>query len=134
MTQGVSSVILIVDNDPMVVAALDARLTGMGFRCERAGSGAQALAQFERYEPDLVITDFNMPQGDGATFVRSVRRISSVPIIVISGCPDAAKATQWRALGVTFLRKPFDSDRLMELVREALEEPDVRDDGMKNAA
>lgn len=112
--------ILIVDNDPSVVAALSARLRGMGYQCTTASCGAQALGQFTAKAPDLVISDLNMPQGDGVTLAESIRRTSSVPIILISGFKDAYRKQLRHVPDVLFLHKPFSTESLIELVEVAL--------------
>lgn len=67
--------ILIVDDDPRGLAALEGVLTPEGYRIERASSGAQALEKAGRFQPDVMLLDVMMPDMDGFTAVqlRSVR-------------------------------------------------------------
>lgn len=120
MSTDSSHSILIVDNDPNVVGALKARLGGLGYRCLGACCGAQALALFERDPADLVISDLNMPQGDGASLASALRRVSSVPIILISGFKDAYRKTLRGVPDVSFLHKPFETTELVSLVAASL--------------
>src|SRR6185295_8889331 len=77
--------ILIVDDDEDVILLLQLLLESRGWRCVTAGSGAQALHQFERQNIGLIITDLRMALGDGITVANEVRRTSDVPIIVMTG-------------------------------------------------
>jgi DNA-binding response OmpR family regulator len=115
--------ILIVDNDPGVIAALSARLGGMGYRCTTAGCSDQALSQFSSCNIDLVISDLNMPQGDGAVLAQAIRRTSGVPIIIISGFKDAYRKKLNNIANVSFLHKPFETKELLQLVSASLATP-----------
>jgi DNA-binding response OmpR family regulator len=112
--------ILIVDDDPDLAHALALRLGHQGYRCVTAGTGAQGLAEFNRGRIDLVITDLNMPSGDGVALSESVRRQSSVPLIVITGFKDEFKRRLRSVDNVTVLRKPFEAGDLVELVDATL--------------
>jgi DNA-binding response OmpR family regulator len=115
--------ILVVDNDSAVLSALTTRLRSKGYACTAAHSGAQALAEFEQHPRDLIITDLKMPDGDGATLAEAVRRISSVPIILISGYKDGFRRRLRNVPDITFLHKPFNADELLRLIAASLSEP-----------
>jgi DNA-binding NtrC family response regulator len=112
--------ILIIDNDEGMVAALAARLGACGYRCVTAGSGAQGIAAFHAHEVDLVITDLNMPAGDGVALARSVRRLSQVPIIIVTGYRDNFRRELRSIRNVTLVEKPFESNQFIDLVDTAL--------------
>ena len=112
--------ILVVDNDRGVVNALATRLGASGYTCCSAGSGSQALAQFQERPIDLVISDLNMPQGDGVTLAQSIRRMSNVPIILVSGFKADFRRRLRGIADVSFLHKPFESKELLDLVASAL--------------
>ncbi|MGD9688933.1 MAG: response regulator [Phycisphaerales bacterium] len=112
--------ILLVDNDPSVLAALQARIAALGYRCTTARSGGQALATFAKDPPELVISDLHMPQGDGATLAEAIRRTSDVPIILISGFKDAFRRQLRQIPDVSFLHKPFETAALLELIQASL--------------
>lgn len=119
-----TSQILIVDNDPAVLRVLESRLAGMGYGCVTATSGAQALASFRPGETGLVISDLNMPQGDGASLAAAIRRNSDVPILLISGFKDAYRREMRNIPDVMFLHKPFETRDLVDIVRATIGEPD----------
>ncbi|MBX3323803.1 MAG: response regulator [Phycisphaeraceae bacterium] len=117
--------ILIVDNDPAVVTALAARLSANGYRCTTANCGSQALARFDADPPDLIISDLNMPQGDGVALAESIRRVSVIPIILISGFKDAYRKQLRHVRDILFLHKPFVTEELVRLVASAIADTEL---------
>jgi len=111
--------ILIIDNDEAVTRAISTRLGTLGYRCVTALTGAQGMAQFSQWNIDLVITDLIMPELDGVGLVERIRRISEVPIIVVTGFRDCVARVR-RMSGTTVLEKPFESDALVDLVEAEL--------------
>lgn len=112
--------ILVVDNDPDLSRALTLRLGSEGYTCVTASTGGQALARFEGGDIDLVISDLNMPGGDGIALAQSLRRVSPVPLIFITGFRDEFKRRLRSVENVTVLRKPFDAAELIDLVEITL--------------
>jgi two-component system chemotaxis response regulator CheY len=113
--------ILVVDDANLVRRFYREALEGAGFEVDEALNGVEALEKLLSDSFDMVIVDVNMPQMDGFTFLRALRRqaapISSVPTLVISteaGAQDAAAA---RSAGANFyLVKPVRQDVLVEHV------------------
>lgn len=81
--------LLIVDNDEGLVEALSLRLSDAGFDCLTARSGSQGISLFHEGSFDAVLTDLNMPSGDGTSLIRGIRATSDVPVIVITGFESA---------------------------------------------
>lgn len=119
MTQPAST-ILIIDNDEGLLAAIATRLGSMGYHCITAVSGAQGLACFKSQPVDLIISDLNMPAGDGVTLAQSIRETSEVPIIIITGFRDEYRRSLRSISNITLMEKPFDSDQLLDLVEAEL--------------
>jgi DNA-binding response OmpR family regulator len=115
--------ILVIDNDDQLTLALTKRLGSHGFRCITAASGAQGLAAFNNASVDLIVSDLNMPGGDGVDLAESIRRTSDVPIIFVTGFRDDFKRRLRLVKNVTTLRKPFNSQELVDLIASALGEP-----------
>ncbi len=108
--------ILLIENDEPLSTALATRLGHEGYRVLVAHSGAQGVTTFQEHHIELIITDLNMPAGDGAEVARSIRRQSDVPIIVITGF-RSAYARKLRAIpNVSILEKPFQWQSLAELI------------------
>jgi DNA-binding NtrC family response regulator len=116
--------ILLVDDNHIQSATRQAILEGAGREVCIAQQGQQALELLN--EPGtsplgLVITDHLMPVMSGPEFVTELRRRGyTLPVIVLSGFPDAESAYQ--GLNVVFRLKPFDPDSLIRLVQDLLGE------------
>jgi CheY-like chemotaxis protein len=117
--------ILLVDDNHIQSATRRAILEGAGREVCIAQQGQQALELLR--EPGttppigLVITDHLMPVMSGPEFVTELRRRGwTLPVIVLSGLPDAESAYQ--GLNVVFRLKPFDPESLIELVQHLLGE------------
>ena len=112
--------ILIIDNDDGLVAAITTRLEACGYQCVKASTGAQGIRLFQEECIDLVITDLNMPVGNGIALAKTLRASSDVPIIVVTGYRGHF-ARELRSIpNVTVLEKPFDSNELLDLVETDL--------------
>ena len=115
MADTASKRILVVDDANLVRRFYRDALERAGFAVDEALNGAEALEKLLDHSFDLLIVDVNMPQMDGVTFLRALRRqpttISSIPALVISteaGPYDVAAA---RAAGANYyLVKPVSQD------------------------
>src|SRR5258708_25157893 len=76
--------ILLVDDDPGIMAAVKHSLTTHGYKMITATDGAEALAAFEYELPDLILLDLEMPRCDGMEDSFRIRDHASTPIIVLS--------------------------------------------------
>jgi CheY-like chemotaxis protein len=117
--------ILLVDDNDIQSATRQAILEGAGREVCMAQQGQQALellSESGTASPlGLVITDHLMPVMSGPEFVTELRqRGYTLPVIVLSGFPDAESAYQ--GLNVVFRLKPFDPDSLIRLVQDLLGE------------
>ena len=113
--------ILLVDDDPTLLALLARRMGREGYEVMTAGSGAQALEILEHRWPALLVIDLMMPGIDGFELSARVKRIADLPIIVLSAV-DASEA-KVRALedyAEDYVTKPFDPDELVARVRRVL--------------
>jgi DNA-binding response OmpR family regulator len=112
--------VLIIDNDDDLVRGLCIRLTSLGLQCVTASSGSQGVARFANGGIDLIVSDLNMPGGDGVALAQAVRRTSDVPIIFVTGYRDDFKRRLRGIPNVTTLRKPFKAQDLVDLIAVAL--------------
>jgi len=118
-----SARILLVDDNHIQSATRQAILEGAGREVCIAQQGQEALQRLSDPEISpaigLVITDHLMPVMSGQEFVTELRRRGlTLPVIVLSGLPDADAAYQ--GLNVVFRLKPFDPDSLIRLVQDLL--------------
>jgi CheY-like chemotaxis protein len=119
-----SARILLVDDNYVQSATRRAILEGCGREVSIAPQGQRALELLDNEAAPgfgLVITDHLMPVMSGPEFVAELRRRGSkVPVLVLSGLPEAESA--YTGLDVIFRLKPFDPDSLIQLVQELLGE------------
>lgn len=112
--------VLIIDNDEGLLSALETRLADDGMNVVSARSGAQGLAAFAAHDIDLVITDLNMPNGDGISLIEHIRSAGTTPVIVMTGFRDEFRPALRSLSNVTVLRKPFPTEQLRELIETEL--------------
>ena len=113
---------LIVDDDPDLLHLLELRLTVAGYAVIRAASGLEAIEQFRRERPQVVITDIRMEGMDGHALFASLHEVSpGIPVIMLTAhgsIPEAVAATQSGVF--SFITKPFDGKELLARVAAAL--------------
>jgi CheY-like chemotaxis protein len=128
-----SAVILVVDNDSSVRNYLAHIIEGAGYTCVTAATGAQALAEWQERSFDLVVTDLNMPNGDGIALAKSMQRSEAVPIVFITGFADDHKKGIAQIKGASVLEKPFNAGELLQLIEQKLEGKPIGENGRHNA-
>jgi two-component system KDP operon response regulator KdpE len=113
--------VLVVDDEPNILAAMQPLLAARGYAVAVAMSGQAALAAVEREEPDLMVLDLGLPDMDGIEVCRLVREEHGMPVIVLSA--RGAEADKVRALDAgadDYVTKPFGPEELLARVRAAL--------------
>ncbi len=113
--------ILVVDDDPKIVALVRTYLERERYPVVTAGDGRAALRAIEEHAPRLVVLDLMLPEVDGMTVIRRARAAGDVPILVLS----ARSAVGDRILGLSegaddYLPKPFSPAELVARVRTIL--------------
>ena len=108
--------VLIVDDDPGIVAALTGALAHWGYAVSIASDGPQALQQAQVARPHVVLLDLNMPGMGGLEVLRHLRAFDpAIGVIMMSGAGDEETRQAALTLGAAdFLRKPM---RLQEVER-----------------
>jgi two-component system response regulator RegX3 len=116
--------VLIVEDEPAYVDALEVALGQEGFAVESAVDGRAGLAAFRALEPDLVLLDLMLPVVSGLDVLRSIRVVSAVPVIVVSAKDAEADVVAALELGADdYLRKPYSVRELVARIRVALRRP-----------
>ncbi len=115
--------LLVVDDDADLLRLLAMRLQATGYDVATADSVAAARSRLGVERFDLVVSDVRLPDGDGLALFEDIRRQHpALPVILLTAhgtIPDAVEAT---ALGVAgYLTKPFDSQALLQGIRQALQ-------------
>jgi len=113
--------ILVVDDEMKLVRLVKAYLQESGYQVVTAYNGTQALIQFEREEPDLIVLDWMMPEMDGLEVARRIRQTSSVPIIMLTAKVEETDRVVGLELGADdYVAKPFSPRELVARVRAVL--------------
>jgi len=113
--------ILVVDDEPQLTRVLRTGLKSRGYDVRVATDGVAALELFGDWHPVLVITDLAMPNMDGLDLCRELRKISQVPIIVLSAKDEEKTKIEALDLGADdFVTKPFGIAELLARVRASL--------------
>jgi DNA-binding response OmpR family regulator len=120
--------VLIIDDDPMVLATVARVLKGAGFAVQTAANGLQGLRHLAASPCDIVITDLIMPGIEGIEFIRRARDEGhAMPILVISGGGRMLASGDLLPMALNFggaatLAKPVTPDELLAAVRRCLPE------------
>src|SRR5919198_2220913 len=108
--------ILVVDDDPTILATVSEALDLEGFPVVTATNGAEALDEVARHRPSLVLLDMRMPVLDGWGFMRAIHeRGVNLTVVVMTAAADASR---WgREIGAqAVLAKPFELEDLIRAV------------------
>jgi CheY-like chemotaxis protein len=122
IASGPTALILVVDDDPDALSALQLLLSVLGFEVATARSAQEALRSVERRRPDLIITDCEMPRMSGLAFCRKLRerdQTADIPIVVYTGreLPEESP----KPYDYTFA-KTADFDEILRTIRALLRE------------
>lgn len=113
--------ILIIEDDPQIRRFLRATLSAEQYRYHEALTAAEGIAQAYARQPDLILLDLGLPDQDGLEVIRSVRRVSQTPIIVISARGQEKDKVEALDLGADdYVSKPFAVGELLARMRAAL--------------
>src|SRR5256714_11215668 len=121
--------VLVVDDEDHILELARLYLAREGYQIETVSDGALALVRFGQVKPDLVVLDIMLPNVDGLTICREIRKQSQVPIIMLTARNEVTDKVVGLELGAEdYLSKPFHPQELVArakaLVRRAKLEPD----------
>ncbi len=109
--------VLIVDDEPNIVTALDYLLQRSGYEVRIASNGAEALRELQAFAPDLVLLDVMMPQKSGYDVCQRIRERpdwSGIKIVILSAKGRDAEVSKGLALGADlYITKPFSNAELV---------------------
>jgi DNA-binding response OmpR family regulator len=122
--------VLVVDDEDHIVELARIYLKREGYEVEGVGDGSQALARFGQIKPDLVVLDIMLPGADGLEICKEIRKLSQVPIIMLTARDEVTDKVVGLEVGADdYLTKPFHPQELVArakaLLRRARVEPDA---------
>lgn len=117
--------VLVADDAPTIRMLLKLTLTRAGYQVIEAENGQEAITQMAKEpHPDLVVTDLHMPEMDGITLVRGIRKAECcrfTPIIVFTNPVEPERLEEVRKAGATaWINKPFQPGDLLRMVERFL--------------
>jgi two-component system KDP operon response regulator KdpE len=113
--------VLVVDDEPQILRALQMKLDGAGYVVETAATASEALMKAAMRPPQAIVLDLLLPDGRGSDVCREIRGWSSVPILVLSAVTDEKEKIEALDAGADdYVTKPFSGDELLARLRAAL--------------
>jgi CheY-like chemotaxis protein len=116
--------ILLVDDEETVRTLFGLALRKNGYYVIEAASGLAALEMARRHLPDLILTDINMPGGDGASLLRDIRHDPELKfrqVVLMSGRPDLLGTTKgMEEVPDAYLEKPASLQELLSCIAKAI--------------
>ena len=122
--------ILVVEDESKIARLVRDYLEHAGFEVAVAGDGDVALAEARRSRPDLVVLDLGLPGRDGLDVARGLRRVSNVPIVMLTARGDETDRIVGLELGADdYVVKPFSPKELVARVRAVLRRTEAAGSG-----
>jgi two-component system KDP operon response regulator KdpE len=113
--------ILVVDDEPQILSALETTLRGAGYDVDTATTGDEALMRAGVHPPEGVILDLVLPDKSGVEVTRELRRVSHAPVLILSVVGDEQEKVAALDAGADdYVTKPFGVDELLARLRAAL--------------
>lgn len=113
--------ILVVDDEPQILSALETTLRGAGYDVDTATTGQDALRRAGVRPPEGVILDLVLPDKSGVEVTRELRRMCDAPVLILSVVGDEQEKVAALDAGADdYVTKPFGVDELLARVRAAL--------------
>ncbi len=122
--------LLVVDDDPLVRRSLAEMLRIEGYQVAEASTGAEALRVSSQVQPQLVVTDFNMPEVDGLQLLRELKaRKPDLPVILVTGYGTVEQAVEAMKAGAyDYVSKPVIDEEIKLAIRRALDACSLREE------
>jgi len=120
--------VLIVDDDLHIAELITLYLNKEGYETKTASTGRKAVDEFSKFSPHIVLLDLMLPEMDGYQVCGEIRKISAVPIIMLTAKGETFDKVLGLELGADdYIVKPFDPKELVARVRAVLRRYDKKD-------
>ncbi|MDB5026896.1 MAG: OmpR family two-component response regulator [Candidatus Eremiobacteraeota bacterium] len=119
--------VVVIDDEDSIREVLDIGLAQAGFEVRTAVDGADGLTAVRDWNPDCVVLDIMMPKIDGLSLIPLLRRLTEVPIIMLTARGDVRDRIDGLKAGADdYLPKPFELDELIARIHTALRRPALK--------
>lgn len=113
--------IMVVDDDENIAELMSLYLEKEGYKIEKYYSAREALENFRTFTPDLILLDIMLPEMNGYDVCKTIRRISDIPIIMVTAKGETFDKVLGLELGADdYIVKPFDGKELTARVKAVL--------------
>ena len=113
--------VLVVDDDIHIAELISLYLNKEGFETKEIYSGKAAVEEFALFSPHIFLLDIMLPEIDGYKVWREIRKVSSVPVIMLTAKGDVFDKVLGLELGADdYIVKPFDSKELIARIKAVL--------------
>jgi two-component system response regulator RegX3 len=120
--------LMLVEDEPSIAEGLTISLEAEGYRVEWVDNGTDAVRQWERIRPDLILLDLMLPGVSGTDVCRTIRGRSDVPIIIVTAKDEEVDRIVGLELGADdYLTKPFSSRELVARIKAVLRRAPIID-------
>ena len=110
--------ILIIEDDPKIINFLSLALKAKGYRLSAAATGQDGIINFCTINPGIIMLDLGLPDMDGVAVIEEIRKVSQIPILVVSAREQAEdKIAALDAGANDYITKPFNMGELLARVR-----------------
>lgn len=124
--------VLIIDDDPSISELLRLYFDKDGFAVITCLDGDKAFETFLEAKPDVIILDLMLPGKDGYDIMREVRRVSDVPVLMLTARGDTLDKVVGLELGADdYIQKPFEPKELLARVKAVLRRYESKDDSLE---
>lgn len=112
--------ILAIDDQQLVLLPLQKKLEDLGYKVKTSTDASEGIGLYDRFKPDLVIVDINMPDMSGLEFIEYIRinKRSSTPIMVLSANNSSDIISETYKFGVNdYMKKPMNLDEICARIK-----------------
>lgn len=110
--------ILIIEDDPKIIKFLSLALKAKGYRLSAATTGQDGILHFCTVNPDIIMLDLGLPDMDGVAVIEEIRKVSQIPILVVSAREQEEDKIAALDVGANdYVTKPFNMGELLARVR-----------------
>lgn len=121
--------ILLVDDDPIFLKGMMYTIKQLGYECVMATGGREAAEKLKTISVDAIVSDINMPNGNGLQLLNHVKKVKPTPVILMTGLSDLKEAQTAIDMGArSFLSKPFKKVELSNALQSCFEKIEVSEE------